>query len=87
MGQDESTDWRLPEAASAESSALAWAQSDGALAALLAAGLSTHESLIRWGLSLGKAHRWADAALAYGAAAALAPHRPDVWTNLGVALD
>jgi predicted TPR repeat methyltransferase len=76
----------LPSARAANDSALAWAEEDANLGALLAGGVSLDRALLRWGADLLRAGRAADAVVAFRAAIPLAPENALGWTNLGVAL-
>ena len=76
----------LPDAKSAEASALAWAQADSSLGALLQKGLSLPSALVQWGAGLYRAGRAQDAVIAFRAALGLAPSNATAWTNLAIAL-
>jgi predicted TPR repeat methyltransferase len=75
----------FPSAQAANDSALAWAEGDANLRALLAAGVPTSRALLRWGADLLRAGRGADAVSAFRAAVPLAPEDALAWTNLGIA--
>jgi predicted TPR repeat methyltransferase len=77
----------IPEAHAAELSVRAWAAEEAVLGTLLASGLNTAQAAARFGLHLMKENQLQDAATVFRAAIALAPKEPDLWTNLGVALD
>ena len=76
----------LPAAVAANDSARAWAETDAALHALLAAGVAVDRALLRWGAELLRTGRAEDAVSAFRAATALAPGDALAWTNLGIAL-
>lgn len=76
----------LPDAKSAEASALAWAEADPALAVLLHTGYAPAVALLRWGADLYRAGRAQDAITAFRASLGLAPNDAVAWTNLAIAL-
>lgn len=77
----------VPTPESAEASAIAWAEADPALRALVRSESSTAKALGRWGADLFRAGRAADAVTVFRATAALDPSNAAAWANLGIACD
>lgn len=76
----------LPDAKTAQASALAWAEADPALGAPLRRGELPAAALLQWGADLYRAGRAEDAVTAFCASLGLAPTNADAWTNLAIAL-